>query len=363
MVVPTSAMPSLTPAVSASFAKQIAWCESLGSPFTAELLGLMADDGAAGGVTAGLLAGWPGDPIADALPLRLTSALHALVLGGSAPELAACYPPHEVGDPARLRRAALDALVTHDAVVKRFLVSPPQTNEVGRSAALVGGFHFVAGWGGLPLRLLEIGASAGLNAIWDRYRYRLGSAAWGPEDSPVVLAPKWHGDPPALTADLRIAERAACDTAPIDIADPDACLRLRSYIWADQRERLDRLDTALSLARQDGVHVEQADAGAWVPARLAQPAEGRTAVLYHSIMWQYLPADTQRRIGEAMHDAGARSTRTAPLAWLRLEPTTPDGKPELHVTLWPGERHVRLAVARAHGNAVEWLGGDQHGAG
>ena len=144
----------------ASFAKQIVWCSSLGSPFTAEPLTLLDEDGAADGVTARLLAGGPGDP------LRLAGALHALVLGGAAPKLAAYYPPNGVRDPDRWRRAMLDALATHDVEAPRFLAFSPQTNEVGRSAVLVGGFHHVARRGGLPLRLLEIGASAGLNAIW-----------------------------------------------------------------------------------------------------------------------------------------------------------------------------------------------------
>ena len=102
-----------------------------------------------------LLADWPGDAQADALPLRLAGALHALVLGGSTPELAICYPLADPCDFARLRRVVLNALVTHGAVVRSFLASPPQTNEVGRSAVLVGGFHDIARWGDLPLRMLE----------------------------------------------------------------------------------------------------------------------------------------------------------------------------------------------------------------
>lgn len=349
-------MPPFTAPIRTAFAKQIAWCESLGSPFTAELLGLLADDGEAGGATAKLLADWRGDPIADALSLRLAGALHALVLRGAAPELAACYPPSDERDSDRLRRAALDALAAHDAEIRRFLASPPQTNEIGRAAVLVGGFHVIARWAGLPLRLLEIGASAGLNTIWDRYRYRLGPISWGPEESPVVLAPNWRGDPPPLAADLRVVERAACDMAPIDITSADARLRLQAYVWADQRQRLDRLDAALSVALQSGVQVEEANAATWVAQKLARAPPGRTTVLYHSIVRQYVPADAWSSISQAVHAAGARCTTTAPLAWLRFEPTAPEGEPELQVTLWPGERRLRLAVAQAHGDAVQWLG-------
>ncbi len=343
------------PTVAAAFDQQVAWCASLGSPFTARVLGLLAEDLANGGPTAGHVGGWPGDPQADAVPLRLAAALHALVLAGTAPDLAVLYPPHPLDDRDRLRAALLDALVAHRDFVGSFLQSPPQTNEVGRSAVLLGGFHLVARRTGLPLRLLEIGASAGLNLNWDRYRYRLGPVAWGPQGSAVMLAPDWEGAPPPLAPDLRVEERAACDRSPIDLDEAEQRLRLRAYVWPDQRDRLDRLEAAVALARAVGTRVERADAAEWVPAQLARSAEGRATVLYHSIMWQYLASGAQERISRAVQEAGTRATATAPLAWLRFEPTTPDSKPELHLTLWPGGHRHRLAVARAHGTAVEWL--------
>ena len=139
----------------ASFARQIGWCDSLGSPFTAGLLRLLAADLAAGGPTAALVDHWPGDPVADALPLRLAGALHALVLSGAAPELAATYPPRAGAGPERLGPVLPGVLAAHHAFIGGFLASPPQTNEVGRSGVLLGGFLRIARDTGLPLALLE----------------------------------------------------------------------------------------------------------------------------------------------------------------------------------------------------------------
>jgi hypothetical protein len=256
-----------------AFDKQIGWCESLGSPFTARLLAVLRDDIAIGGASAELTHAWPGDPVADALALRLAAALHALALTGSAPALAACYPP-SAPTMAQLRAVVLSAVREHQTAVRAFLVSPPQTNEVGRSGVLVGGFLQIAKETGLPLRCLEIGASAGLNAIWDRYCYQLGAVGWGDPQSGVRIAPTWEGPSPPIDAPIRVIERLACDVAPVDLEDPVQRLRLRAYVWADQRERLSRLEGAIELARVHGPRVERADAAKWVRARLNDKVEG-----------------------------------------------------------------------------------------
>ncbi len=348
-------------AVLAAFGQQVAWCRSLGSPFTAEVLSALTDDIAAGGTTAGLVDGWPGDPAADALPLRLAGALHALALGGEDARLARHYPgataaSPEIDRPA-LRAAILASLAERTDVVRAFIASPPQTNEVGRSAVLLGGFLRVAAATGLPLRMLEIGASAGLNLNWDRFHYRLGTARWGDPTSPVVLSPEWSGPTPAVGGPLRVGERRGCDIAPVDIEDPAQRLRLRSYVWADQTERLRRLDGAMALARAAGTRVERADAADWVEARTRERAEGCVTVLYHSIMWQYLPPATRAAVTKTMKRAGERADAAAPLAWLRFEPDDRQGPLDLRLTTWPDGRDERLATAQAHGSQVTWLVG------
>ena len=233
----------------------------------------------------------------------------------------------------------------------------PQTNEVRRSACLLPGFLVIARETGMPLACLELGASAGLNQLWDRYRYDYGSAGgWGDPASPLTLAADWSGPPPPLSADLRVASRAACDRRPIDIADPVERQRLKAYLWPDQAERLARFDAAADMTLAAGVRVEEADAVDFTLARAA-PQAGVATVVYHSIFWQYLQPHTQGALAEAVELHGAAATPDAPLAWLRMEPAPGRMVPiELKLTLWPGGETRRLATVQAHGAWVAWEG-------
>jgi hypothetical protein len=351
-----------------AFRTQSQACGASGSHFMAALLNEAANEIDHTGSICGLLASWPGDPVADAVPLRLAAALHALVLSKAAPDLAALYPASDqTADVSAVWRAALSAIVAHGSILNDFLQSPPQTNEVGRSAVLLGGFLEIArATNGRPMHMLEIGASAGLNQVWDRYRYDLDSRVrWGDPHASVVVTGAWHGPPPPLDAHVAVAGRAASDTEPVDLDDPDARLRLRAYVWADQPSRMALLDDAITLVRRMQLRVERAEAAGWVAHRLRERTKGRTTVLFHSIAWEYFSEETKSRISAAMDEAGQGADADSPLAWLRLEPPADSGpgsgQPELRLTLWPEGHDQRLAQAHTHGPPVTWTGADVHG--
>lgn len=344
------------PSLSQAWARQIGWCDANGSPFTARVLEAAWDDRERGGALATLLPDWPGDAGADAVPLRVAGALHGLALSGHDAALAARYPPRAgTFDRERGPRAVAEAIAAHGDVVASYLAVAPQTNEIGRSAVLLGGFAMIAQATGLPLATLEIGASAGLNMLWHRFRYELGGAgAWGDPASPVRIRCDWQGAAPALPARLALAQAEACDLSPIDLRDDAAALRLLSYVWADQRERLERLRAAIALAQAERVQVQPSDALPWLSERLALPRPGRTTVLYHSVMWQYMPPPTRDALHALIAEAGARARPDAPLAWLAFEPPAADARMELVLTQWPsGERRV-LATAHPHGAWARW---------
>jgi hypothetical protein len=338
-----------------AWARQIAWCDGNGSPFTARVLEAAWADRARGGALQALLPDWPGDAGADAVPLRLAGALHAMALDGSDAALAALYPPRAAAwDTQRGPAAVSHALAAQRDRVADYLRVAPQTNEIGRSAALLPGFALIAARTGLPLATFEIGASAGLNQLWPHFRYELGDLRWGDAASAVVIRAEWRGKPPSLPARIDVAEQHACDIAPIDLHADGAALRLLSYVWADQAERLQRLRAAITLAQQRALHVEAADALAWVQRALATPRTGCATVLYHSVMWQYIPQATRDALRHAIESAGARATAQAPFAWLAFEPPNADAQMQVTLTLWPGgEPHV-LAHAHPHGRWIEW---------
>jgi len=337
---------------------QAASCISLGSPFYGDVLAGLADDVERGGVTWRVLADRTERPVHDAVPLRLLGALHRIVLRGDAPALAARYPSAG-GDGAPVAITdVLAALEAHAPEIAGELGTSVQTNEVGRSAVLVVGFTYLARCWQLPLHLLEVGASAGLNLNWDHYWYDTGSTTFGVLSSAVRFdasaePPVWAepADPPDLTGPVAVHSRAGCDAAPLDVTDAGDRARLLSFVWPDQRARFARLRAALAIAERYPPPVERADAGEWLAERLAgAPADGGT-VVYHSIVWQYLGDTTRRRLREALRTAGEAATASAPLAWLRMEPA--GNVADLRVTTWPGGEERVLAHAGYHGQQVQ----------
>jgi hypothetical protein len=338
-------------AVRDAFRAQARACAGLGSPFMARLMALTADRLAPGAPVADRILGWPGEagPSGASVPLRLAGALHALVIDGTDPALAAVYPPAEAPDDA-LWAAIETALRNHEARLLRWLDSPPQTNEVRRSAALLAAAAWIAARHPLPFMLSELGASAGLNLAFDRYALRAGGRTLGAEGSPVTLAPDWRGPVPAPRP-IAVTRRAGVDLNPLDPRAPEARLRLLAYLWPDQPQRRRLTEAAIALA--DTVP-ERGDAASWLERRLAERHEGQVHMVYHTIAWQYFPAETQARCRAALAAAGARATPEAPLAHVGMEADATPGSAALTVTLWPGGETRELARVDFHGRAVDW---------
>lgn len=334
-------------------------CAHHGAPITAGIVramhGLMTGPTQVGArITA-----WPGLPLEDAMPLRFAGGLHHLHLTGSEPRLGPLYSG------TMTDQVAIDALVAavvadHDAALLPWFDRPPQTNEAGRSASFMAGLLTLAQHWGPRFEISELGASAGINTMMDRYHYDLGGSAVGPPQSPLRIRPDWRGPPPPPGA-VHITEIAGCDNAPVDLTDPAAALRVKAYVWPDAPERLARMDAAIALARQRAPDLVSADAADWTAARLARPqAAGVTRVIQHSIVWQYLGDDRRARITALIEAAGAAASLDRPLAWLMLETNRATFQHELSLRCWPGDGDpVVLGHAHAHGAWVEWRGNNR----
>jgi len=328
--------------------RQADTCTEMGSSFTARVLTLVRELLPEAGPVGARLLAWNGDHD-EVVPIRLAGALHALVLSGAAPDLARAYPPHDVPDET-LRSALLAALHDHADHVAAYLDRPPQTNEVARSAVLIAAAHWLHSRHPLPLRLSELGASAGLNLRFDRYAVQAGPSRLGPDDAVLTLAPDWTGPSPS-PAPVTVEDRRGVDLSPIDTSDPAQRLRLRSYVWAGQAERLARLDRALTLPPAP---VDQGDAADWLAQRLADTVPGTLHLVYHTVAWQYFPPATQEACLAALEEAGARATPDTPLAHLGMEgDRTPHGA-ALTLRLWPGGSTHALGRADFHGRWITW---------
>ena len=299
---------------------------------------------------------WAGLTLRDAMPLRVAAGLHYLLLSGEDRRLEPVYAGL-MTDQWAIDEIVADMAMKYDARLMPWLDSPPQTNEAGRSASIMGGLLWLSERLGPHFEMNEIGASAGVNTMMERYFYDLGGVETGPANSPMRIVPEWKGPPPP-GAPVEIVAIRGCDISPIDLSDPDQALRLKAYVWPEATERMGRIDAAIALAGEKRPDLAAMDAADFVEEILASEQEpGVIRVLYHSVMWQYLPEATQQRIDAAMDAAGAAATPERPLAWARLETNRETFRHELSVRYWPGGNEwVQLAEAHPHGAWVEWRG-------
>ncbi|WP_428028226.1 DUF2332 domain-containing protein [Altererythrobacter sp.] len=342
-----------------SVADAIEWqarhAEEGGAPGTGRVIrGLLAIlDGDT--ATARRISNWQGLALKDAMPLRIAGGLHNLVLTGADDRLARVYSG-QITDQPSIDRLICELVETYDARLLPWLDGPPQTNEAGRSASLMAGLMWLSERVCPRFEMLEIGSSAGINTMMERYRFALGGIAVGPENSPMRIEPEWRGTPPPDTRPEIVSIRG-CDVAPVDLSDPQQALRLKSYVWPEATHRMARIDAAIDLASETPPDVVKLDAGSFVVEALEREQEsGVTRVLFHSIVWQYVPDDQQQSIRRAIEQAADSATNEKPLAWMSLETNRETFKHELVIRYWPGdgEKHL-LGTAHPHGAWVEWM--------
>jgi hypothetical protein len=341
------------------FAQQAGACARLGSRLYAALLRRAAQDIRDGGPCADAVAASPGTRVDDALPLRLLGGVHALALTGRAPELAAHYPSAGgTFDPERPDAAwpAFRAAVAAEPEwIAAWLCRPPQTNEVGRASLLLAGLLDTVPAAQRPVRLFELGSSAGLNLRAEQFRYTADDFAWGPVDSPVRLADSWRGPvPPWLKAGarrhpaLRIVERRGCDPRPLDPLSGDGSLALRAYVWPDQAERLARLDGALRIAAKVPATVTAAGAAEFLSA--VELEAGTWTVVWHSVMRQYVDAAEWAAVTAELDRLAAAASDAAGFAVISFEPRVVAGEHDFWLAVRSGAEPERLlATAHPHG--------------
>jgi hypothetical protein len=324
--------------VSEAFRDMAESFEQGGSPLYARLARELADD-----ALVAELAGRH-EPRWEA-PMRLLAGIHLLELSGEEDE-----PWSRVPEVLDERRDFLARFVAEEQV---------QTNEVQRAWALLPAFLEAAG-GDATLDLVELGPSAGLNLLWDRYRYRYPAGTWGAEDAPLELAGEAEGGPPASLLARRpvVRGRLGIDRWPVDLRDPAQALRLQSFVWADQTVRLERLRRAIEIAREDPPGLIEGDYLELLPGLLEGRADDALTVVFNSASTGYLHSDERGRLREILHRAGEEG----PLAWVSYEFAESEagqqvgfGTFALDLTTWPGGETRTLARLDGHANRLRWL--------
>jgi hypothetical protein len=223
-----------------------------------------------------------------------------------------------------------------------------QTNEVGRCAVLLPAMPRG------PLAIVEVGASAGLCLLFDRYHYDYGYARIGPASSPVRLECLAAGAVPLPGAMPQVVWRRGLDIAPVDVRDEQAIRWLHACVWADHAGRRERLNAAVSLARNDPPAVLFGDLVDDLPGLIARaPGEARL-VVFHSAVLAYV--SPQRR--EAFQGVLARASKDREIVWISNEAATGDGGQFslTRTTLVDGRATIEpLALVHPHGARMSWL--------
>jgi hypothetical protein len=150
--------------------------------------------------------------------------------------------------------------------------------------------------------VVELGTSAGLNLVWDRYRYRYEGGTWGPAGSGVTLSGEERRPLPADLLGRRpgIRSRVGIDQAPVDVTTEEGARLLRAFVWAGQDERLARLDLAIEALRADPPKLVRGDVAETLPAVLAGlPADGVTLVFQTGLLG-YLTDDGRARVRDLL---------------------------------------------------------------
>ncbi|WP_036223006.1 DUF2332 domain-containing protein [Maritalea myrionectae] len=331
-------------------------CAALGSPFTAQLCTLMAKHHFSAAKIEEKLANWPGDVTyrTHSVPLRMCGALNSLARSGQAPALTALYPPHHAKKLDAAFWQVLDrAVVEFEEQILTQLEFAPQTNEVRRANGLMPALLHLSAAFDRPIKLYEMGASAGLNLVLDQFAYQFADEHYGPQSAPFTLQPDWQGPTPPH-ANIDIVHRAGCDLNPLDVSTRDGKERLMSYIWPDQMERVERTEHAIELATHLGVKVDKRDAATWLKHQLASMTPGHLHVVYNTVAFQYFPTEAQNEIRALLVEKGRTANPNMQLVWLQIEA---DNKaPGFAITqqVWPGGDMVELARIDAHGRWVTW---------
>lgn len=322
------------------------------APLYATLMQAMADDWDDGGPVRAICAGWDDAPPGSVVQLRLLAALHRVVLRGDAPGLVPYY--RNLGGtraPDGVWPVARDVLAARVDELHGGLALPPQTNEVGRAAALAVGLADAVWRSGCRrVRLLEVGASAGLNLLVDRYAVQLDDGRRLGDPASALLLDGAHG--PVEPASLQVVERRGCDLSPVDAASSEGALLLSSFVWPDHAHRFERLQAALAIARTDPPAVDAASAGDWLEGTLERErADDVLTVVWQSITRLYWPAEELARVQAALAGAAGRLPHLAHVA-MEYGPDEPGA--QLTVDVWrDGDPDgLRTVVADVHDHGL-----------
>jgi len=299
----------------------------------------------------------------NALPNLFFSAVHFLLLKGEHHQLTAFYPSlnnsskhYDLAYPY-FRSFVLEHENEIEGIITARFV---QTNEVGRCAILVPAFELVARQAkNRPLALIEIGSSAGLTLLWDRYHYQYNkNLQCGDPDSPVQVECLLRGEkrPPVPNRFPEIASRLGVDLNPLDINDPENVQWLRALIWPEHRKRANQLELAIQLAKRTPPQIVRGDALELLPSLIKRVRDDIQLCTFHSFTLSLASGKPRERLELML----AKASEKRHLFHVSFEWPKNSETPLLSLASLNNRENIEKVLARsnAHGEWLEWLGDD-----
>lgn len=230
-----------------------------------------------------------------------------------------------------------------------------QTNLARRSAVLLPAFEYVSRrCDRTPLGLVDVGTSAGLNLLWDRYAYEYTDyGQFGEWDAPVRISCGVQGwtDPPFPEKMPPVGTRLGLDLNPLDVRDEDDARWLRALVWPDLEDRRSYTEAALSVAREHPPELAQGDAVANLRDVCERVPADEKLCVFNTFTLNQLVLERQAEFEEQVDRIGERRD----LFWLWCEPAGDRCEVRL-VEYEDGESSIELlAYHDAHGRWIEWV--------
>jgi hypothetical protein len=166
---------------------------------------------------------------------------------------------------------------------------------------------------------------------------------------------------PFLPSTINIMDRRGCDLSPVDTSSDSGRITLLSYIWADQMDRIRRLESAIEIALAVPCIIEKMHGAEWLEAHLKNSVAGAATVVFQSVVWPYISESEKQRIITIIEEAGKRASEEAPIAWLRMEAI--NNTFETRLRIYPGFNEQIIATSHAHSPSVQWLLKSRQGTG
>lgn len=286
------------------------------------------------------------DELSWDVPLRLFGGVHYLELAG--------IEPYALSGEWDDFRSALEA--RYEFLARFVREQAVQTNEVQRCFALLPAFLVLAQEGGAErLDLVELGPSAGLNLLWDRYAYAYRAGRWGASE--LLLQGVEYVPVPrdALARKPAVRRRLGIDLNPVDVTSEHGARLLHAFIWPGRVERAQRLKRAVTILRREPPTLVRGDYVELLPTVLAERDEEALTIVFQTASTGYIGRERRAELRELLEQAG----REGPLGWIstraveELEEDRHDSY-ELEIGLWPGGERRFLLRCDFHGNWIRW---------